>query len=191
MKIKIPIEISARHLHLSEQDKDKLFGKNYQLKKYKNISQTGQFATKERVKIIGNKKSSYKMRIVGPVRPNSQIELSVTDCFFLGIKPVFKVSGNTKGAPKLKIKGPKGVASVPAIVAMRHIHISDSLAKKYRLKNKQKVKVKISGIRGLVLDNVIIRVHPTFVFRLHLDTDEANAAGIKHNTRGEIIITKI
>lgn len=190
MKISIPIEVSARHLHISEQDKNKLFGQNYQLKKYKNISQTGQFATKESVKVIGPKKTFYTMRIVGPERPNSQVELSTTDCFYLGIKSVLKISGNTVGAQKLKIIGPKGSVNIPAIVAMRHIHISNVLAKKYGLKNKQRVRVKIPGVRGLILNNVVVRVHPTFVFRLHLDTDEANAAGVKNNSKGEVLIEK-
>lgn len=185
--IKVEVEVSARHLHLSRRDIDKLFGVGYQLQIKNKISQTGQFATVEVVNVKGPKNIYKKIRIVGPERANSQVELAVTDCFYLGIKPVFHISGNTKGAPKLEVIGPKGVVKIPAIVPLRHIHISDKEAIKYGLKNKQQVKVKIPGIRAVIFEKVIVRVHPTFRLRLHLETDEGNAAGVKSGVKGEII----
>ncbi len=186
-KIKVQIEVSAKHIHLSRQDIDLLFGKNYQLKKKNNISQTGQFATVETVSLKSKKSEFKNIRIVGPERKESQIELSITDCFKLGLKPVFHISGNTQGAPKVMVLGPKGKVMVPAIVPLRHIHISDQTAKKYGLKNRQIVKVKIKKSRALLFDKVVVRTHPTFRFRLHLDTDEGNAAGVKQGERGEIV----
>jgi putative phosphotransacetylase len=186
--IKVPIEISARHVHLSVRDAKKLFGAGYSFHKKNDISQTGQFATKEIVAIKGLRQSFAKIRIVGPERSASQIELSVTDCFTLGIKPVFHISGNTNKAPKLVVIGPKGQVRLPAIVPLRHIHISDWQAKRFKLKNKQTVLVKVGNVRELVFHKVIVRVHPTFRFRLHLDTDEGNAAGLKSGDVGEIVL---
>ncbi len=185
--IRVEVEVSAKHIHLSKSDVDKLFGKNYQLTKKNSISQTGQFATRETVDLRTSKNEFKKIRIVGPVRNSSQIELSVTDCFKLGLKPVFHVSGNTTNAPRVLVVGPKGKVMVPAIVPLRHIHISDREAKRYGLKNKQVVKVKVAGNREVLFAKVVVRVHPTFNFRLHLDTDEGNAAGVKLKTKGEII----
>jgi len=184
---KVEVEVSARHLHLSRHDIDKLFGVGYQLQIKNKISQTGQYATVEILSVKGPKNSYKKIRIVGPERTSSQIELAVTDCFYLGIKPVFHISGDTKGAPKLEVVGPKGKVRIPAIVPLRHIHISDKEALKFGLKNKQKVKVKIGGSRALIFEKVVVRVHPTFRFRLHLETDEANAASVKSGDKGEVI----
>ncbi len=185
--IKVIVEVSARHIHLSRRDINRLFGRGYQLQVKNSISQTGQFATVETVGLKGPKNEFKKIRIVGPERKKSQIELAVTDCFYLGIKPVYHISGDTKGAPKLEVIGPKGSVKIPAIVPLRHIHISDQEAKKYGLENKQKVKVKISGQRAVIFDKVVVRVHPTFRFRLHLETDEGNAAGVKTGDKGLVI----
>lgn len=185
--IKVEVEVSARHLHLSRRDIDKLFGIGYQLQTKNKISQTGQFATVETASVKGPKNYFKKLRIVGPERTSSQIELAVTDCFYLGINPVFHISGDTKGAPKLEVIGPKGKVKIPAIVPLRHIHISDKEAIKYGLKNKQQVKVKIGGSRAVIFEKVVVRVHPTFRFRLHLETDEGNAAGVKSGYKGEVI----
>lgn len=187
-KIKVPVEVSARHIHISSRDAKKLFGAKYVLHKKNDISQTGQFATKETVDLKGTKKTFWQVRIVGPEREKSQIELSVTDCFMLGIPPVFHVSGDTKKAPLLEVIGLVGKVKVPAIVPLRHIHISDQEAKKLKLKNKQKVMVRISGARSLVFHDVVIRVHPSFRLRLHLDTDEGNAAGMQKGAYGEILL---
>jgi propanediol utilization protein len=186
--IKVPVEVSARHIHISQKDAKKLFGVQYVLHKKNDISQTGQFATKETVDLKGTKKTFFHVRIVGPEREKSQIELSVTDCMSLGIPPEFHVSGDTKKAPLLEIIGPVGKVKVPAIVPLRHIHISDQEAKKLKLKNKQIVTVQLLGKRALILQEVIVRVHPSFRFRLHLDTDEGNAAGVKSGDIGTIVL---
>jgi propanediol utilization protein len=187
-KIKVPVEVSARHIHISRQDAKKLFGEQYVLHKKNDISQTGQFATKETVVLKGIKKTFLQVRIVGPEREKSQIELSVTDCMLLGVPIVFHVSGDTKKAPCLEVVGPNGKVKVPVIVPLRHIHINDQEAKKLKLKNKQKVMVRITGVRSLVFYDVVIRVHSSYRLRLHLDTDEGNAAGIKKGMHGEILL---
>lgn len=186
-KIKVQIEVSARHLHLSVYDARKLFGKDYKWHKKNDISQTGQFASKEVLSVEGPMGKFEKVRIVGPERKQSQMELSVTDCHRLGIKSKVHVSGNITGAPKVVVKGPKGRVKVSAIVAQRHLHLSQKDSKKYKLRKGQRVKVKVGGKRSVVFNEVIIRVHPTFRFRMHIDTDEANAAGVKSGDKAEII----
>jgi putative phosphotransacetylase len=186
--MKIPIEISARHVHLSQKDLEKLFGRNYKLHPIKKLSQIGEFATKEEVEII-NGKEKLKMRILGPVRKQTQIELSLTGAIKLKLKktPPIKLSGDLKNATKVKIKGPKGTTIANAIVAHRHLHCSPDDAKKLKIKNNQKIKIKTKEKRSLIFDNVIVRVNEKFRLALHLDTDEANAAGIKNKAFGEIV----
>jgi putative phosphotransacetylase len=138
--MKIKTEVSARHIHLSIKDLEKLFGKSYSLKSSKKISQPGQFASTDTITIIGKKSEIKNVRVVGPIRENSQLEISQTDAIKLGIKAPVRISGNIKDAPKIKIKGKKGTANVPVIVAKRHIHLSDKEAKKYKLNDKQILK---------------------------------------------------
>jgi len=187
-KIKVPIEVSARHLHLSVADVNKLFGNNYKLHKKNDISQTGQFATKEILSVIGPQEKFEKVRIVGPERQQSQLELSITDCYRLGVRPQINVSGDIKGAPQVTVRGPKGRIKVPAIVAKRHLHLSNQDSKKYKLSPGRRVQVKINSQRSIIFDQVIVRIHPTFRFRMHIDTDEANAAGVKAGDMGEMLI---
>ena len=177
---KIIAEISGRHIHLSQADLFKLFGKNYKLKKLKDLSQPGEFASTAIVRVKGPKNILSRVRIVGPSRKNTQVELTVSDCRFLGINPVFRLSGDHKNSSGgLKLIGPKGsiLLKTGVIVPLRHLHISVSDARKWHLKNGQKVRAKIPGIRGLVFDNIIVRIG-NFETRVHLDTDEANAAGL-------------
>jgi putative phosphotransacetylase len=185
--MKIKTEVSARHIHLSIKDLEKLFGKSYSLKSSKKISQPGQFASTDTITIIGKKSEIKNVRVVGPIRENSQLEISQTDAIKLGIKAPVRISGNIKDAPKIKIKGKKGTANVPVIVAKRHIHLSDKEAKKYKLKDKQIVSVEINSKRRLIFSEVPIRVKENFKSSFHIDTDEANAAGIKNKTYGKII----
>jgi len=185
-KIRIEIEVSARHVHLSQKDIELLFGENHTLEPQRAISMKGQFATKETVRIEGKKRAFEGVRIVGPARPKSQVELATSDCYFLGVKPIYKVSGDLRGVPTVRLVGPKGSVYVPVIVPLRHIHISEILAKKYGLKNRQCVDVEIAGLRPVVFRKVIVRIHKTFRFRLHLDTDEGNTAGISSGDKGVI-----
>ncbi len=186
--VSVKVEVSARHLHLTQAAVDKLFGKGYQIRKLKDISQKGQFASREVLQVKGPRGHFDKVRIVGPTRPYCQFELSVTDCYQLGIKPVLRVSGQVKNAPLVTVIGPRGKVKVPAIVAWRHLHIPPGKAKELGLTDRQVIKVKIGGNRGVVFDKVIVRVHPTFRLRLHLDTDEGNACLYKPTTRAELLI---
>lgn len=185
---KIPIEISARHIHLSLKDLEQLFGKGYKLMARNKVSQPGQFAAKETVTIV-TKNGAIKLRIVGPVREKTQVELSVTDALKLGINPPTRVSGNLLGAAAVKIVGAKKtIIGNCAIIAKRHIHLSVDETKKFKVKNGQKVAIKIGGDRGLVFNNVIVRSGDNHRLAVHLDTDEGNAAGIKESMMGELLI---
>jgi putative phosphotransacetylase len=175
-------ELSARHIHLSQKDLVKLFGKNFELTKFKDLSQPGEFAAKETLIVKGAKDYFPKMRIVGPVRKKTQVELSMTDCYFLGIKPSIQVSGQVKKAASVILQGPHGQITAPAIVAMRHLHISKEQAKLWKYKHGKKIAVMVKGERSAILENVVVRVgdHNT---RLQLDTDEANAVGLTNNQK--------
>jgi putative phosphotransacetylase len=175
---KIIVEVSARHCHLSQKDADTLFGENYKFKVMKMVSQPGQFATVEEV-ILKGPKNEFKLRIVGPIREASQVELAATDCYRLGIKPVIRVSGDIKGTPGAELVGPKGKVSLKqgVIVAQRHLHISPTEAKALKVKNGQLVAMKIKGPRGLIFNNVIVRSGPSHKKSFQIDTDEGNACG--------------
>ncbi len=176
-KIKIPVEVSARHFHPCQKDLEKLFGKNFQLTKKKDLSQHGQFAAEEEVVAVSDPR--YKFRVVGPVRPESQVELALTDTIRLHIEAPIVLSGDLKKLkPQLAIKGPCGKIKVKAIVAKRHLHCLRSEAKELGLKKGQLVKVEIIGPRGLIFDNVVVRPGDKYSLSCHLDTDEANACGL-------------
>ena len=176
---RVKAEISARHLHISRVHLDKLFGKGYELKGIKDLSQPGEFAASDRVEVIGPK-GKIMMRIVGPTRKQTQIELAATDARVLGVKPVFRVSGDLKGTPGgVTLKGPKGSVklSTGVIVPKRHLHISTEDAKKWKLKNGQKLKALVKGERAMEIREITVRVG-NFATAIHLDTDEGNAAGL-------------
>jgi putative phosphotransacetylase len=186
---KVIVEVSARHCHLCQKDLEKLFGKGYKLKVLKKISQPGQFSAKEEVKIVGSK-GEMKLRIVGPIRDKSQVELPVTDCYrFLGIEPVLRVSGDIKGTPGALLVGPKGKVELKegVIVAQRHLHVSDKQAKDLGIKNGDLVSVKIGGVRALTFDKVIVRAGNEHDKSFQIDTDEGNACGWRVGTIGELI----
>jgi len=175
---KIQVEVSARHCHLSQKDSDILFGKNYKFKVMKMVSQPGQFATIEEV-VIKGPKSEFKLRIVGPIRKDTQVELAATDCYRLGIKPVVRVSGDIKNTPGAVLIGSKGKITLKQgiIVAQRHLHVSASEAKALKVKSGQLVSMKIKGPRGLIFNNVIVRSGPGHKKSFQIDTDEGNACG--------------
>ncbi len=176
---KIKAEISARHLHISREHVDILFGEGYELKKMKDLSQPGEFAAEERVEVIGSK-NTVMMRIVGPIRERTQIELALSDCRFLGVEPEIRVSGDLDGSPGgVTLKGPKGELALESgvIVPKRHLHISQEDADEWGLKNGQIVRAVVGGKRALTFDEIAVRVGK-FSTHIHLDTDESNAAGL-------------
>ena len=185
--MKIQIEVSARHIHLSQKDLEILFGKNYELKILHKISQPGQFAAKETITLINGNNRIENVRIIGPVRKNSQIEISLTDARTLDIKLPIRISENTLFAPKLIIQNKNKKIKTPAIIAQRHLHVSNEQANKLNLKNNQIISIKIPGKRGLIFDNVVVRAGDKHWLSFQLDTDEANAAGIKGKMYGELV----
>ncbi len=177
---RIPIGISARHVHLTQEHVEELFGKGYQLTKKKELM-GGQFASNELVTLVGTKlRAIENVRILGPCRKASQVEVSKTDCIRLGVKAPVRESGKIAGSAPIAIVGPKGVVYLEegCIVAKRHIHMSVEDAKRFGVTNGQSVKVRFDNDRGGVMEDVIIRVDPTFTLEMHIDTDEANGLGI-------------
>ena len=189
MSKKIPIEISARHLHISQKDLESLFGKGYKLQKRNNLTQPGQFAAKETVNIRFGKKEIPKVRIVGPPRKKTQLEISLTDAFNLGMKAPIRKSGDLKGAPGILLIGPRGKLNIKegVIIAWRHIHLSPAEAKMLRVKNGDLVSVKTQGKRSIIFHHVKIRISKRYRLCLNLDTDEGNAAGIVKKGTGILI----
>lgn len=185
----VPVGVSARHIHLSPEDLVLLFGEGAALTEFKPLSQPGQYAANETVEVIGPKGSFPKVRILGPVRRRTQLEVSRTDAFALGVNPPVRESGNIAGSAGIVIKGPAGEVKIEegVIVAARHIHFHTSDAERYGITDKQRLSVRLHGERGLVLDQVIARVSPDYALDMHIDTDEANAAGAKTGDQAEII----
>ncbi|SKC91864.1 phosphate propanoyltransferase [Maledivibacter halophilus] len=185
----IPVGVSNRHIHLSHEDLYKLFGNGYELTKYKDLSQPGQFAAKETVSIEGPKGSFKKVRILGPVRKDTQIEISVSDGFKLGITPIVRESGNIGDTPGVIIKGPKGriVKNKGVIAALRHIHMPVDYAREHGFNNGDMVTVITEGIRKTAFYNVLIRVSDKYNLEMHIDMDEANSSGLKNGDRVEIV----
>lgn len=177
----IPVGISNRHLHLSQEHVDVLFGRGYQLTLLKKL-QPGEYAAKETVQVIGPQGAFKQVRIIGPVRPYTQVEISRTDGYILGINPPVRDSSMLKGSPGVVLVGPEGCLGLKegVIAAARHIHMHPGEAQSFRLKNGDKVRVGIDGERGLTFSNVLIRVHENYRLEMHIDTDEANAAGINN-----------
>lgn len=185
----IPVASSQRHIHISTGDLEKLFGVGYQLKKMRNLSQPDQYACEERITIVGPKGSIDHVRILGPERPDTQVEISLTDSFKLGIKPMVRMSGDIAGTPGCKLIGPAGELTLGkgVIVAARHLHISDEEAALYGLKNGDVISVKKGGVREMVFGNVLVRAGKAHSLEMHIDTDEANAASIKNGDLLELI----
>lgn len=177
----VPVGVSARHVHLTQEHVEELFGKGYQLTKKKELM-GGQFAANEMVTIVGLKlRAIENVRVLGPVRKASQVEISATDAVKLGIKAPIRESGNVAGSAPIAIVGPKGALYLNegCIVAQRHIHMSPSDAMAAGVSDGQIVSVKADNERGTVFNHVKIRVDDSFTLEMHIDTDEANAAQIK------------
>lgn len=182
-KYKIPIGISNRHIHISQSDLEILFGKGYKLTKKNDLKQPGQFSSNETITIRGPKGQFEKVRILGPVREKSQVEISLTDSFRLGVKAPIKESGSLENTPGLELIGPKGKVNIEqgTIVALRHIHMTPEYANKIGVKDKEIVEVETLGEREGILGNVLIRISNNFSVEMHIDVDEANACALKNN----------
>ena len=189
LETKVPVGISARHVHVSQADLDILYGEGYQLTVKKDLLQEGQFASNELVDIVTEKGSFKNVRILGPVRKQTQVEIALTDALKLKLAIPVRDSGDLKGSPGITIVGPKGTIEIPegVIAAGRHIHMSLDDAAKFDVKDKDIVKVRCGGERGLLFENVLIRVHESFRLEMHIDTDEANAAMCKNSGLVEVI----
>lgn len=185
----VPVGLSNRHVHLSEADLQTLFGEGYELTELKPLSQPGQYAANEVVDVVGPKRTLSKVRILGPTRPSSQVEVSITDSFYLGAKVPIRNSGDLEGTPGCKLIGPKGEVELSQglIAAARHIHMHTDDGAALDLKDKDIVRVKIPGDRGMILENVLIRVHETYALDMHIDTDEGNAGLVRNGDLVEII----
>lgn len=183
------VEASGRHVHLSKEHLEMLFGKGYELTPAKDLSQPGQFAAKERVRVIGPKGEFSNVVILGPCRNFSQVELSLTDCRDIGIKGVLRESGNTKGTPGILIGSGENYVRLEegAIVAKRHIHMTPDDAVKLGVTDSEIVKVRVNGDRPVIFDDVLIRVKDSFRLSMHIDYDEANACGYTSGVTGKIL----
>ena len=186
---KIPIGVSARHVHLAQAEVEQLFGENYQLTPKFELSQPGQFAAEETVVVAGPKGSIERVRILGPARSLSQVEVSWTDAMKLGLKPPLRISGDIQGSSPVTLIGPKGsvVLNEGLIIAQAHIHMSPSDSAKFNVIDGQSVQIKVEGIRPIILSNVVIRVSERYRLEMHIDTDEANAGLIQQGTLAEIV----
>lgn len=188
-KLSIPVGISNRHIHLKEEHIEMLFGKDYKLNKLKDLSQTGQFAAKEVLNICGPKSVIEKVRVLGPARKETQVEISAGDCLKLGIKAPVKMSGDLEGSSGLTLVGPKGtvVLDKGVIVSQRHIHMNEEDAKKFNVKNGELVSIVVEGPRGGQYNNTCIRIDKSFNLECHLDTEEANSMGLNPKSRISIL----
>ena len=189
-EFKVPVGISARHIHLTQEHVEKLFGEGYQLTKKKELM-GGQFASNEQCTIVGLKlRAIENVRILGPVRPSSQVEISATDARTLGIKAPTRQSGDIAGSAPIALVGPKGAIYLEegCIVAARHIHMCPEDAAAAGLKDNDFVTVRMGNERGALVDNVKVRVHESFTTEMHIDTDEANACQVKQDELAAIIL---
>ena len=184
----IPVGVSNRHLHLSQADLEALFGAGYQLTPIKDLSQPGQFACKETVTICGPKGAIEKVRVLGPVRSKTQVEILTGDGFKLGVSAPARLSGDLAGSPGITIIGPKGSVQIKEglIVAQRHIHMTPQDAARYGVHDGQIVDIEIDGPRGGIYANVAVRANDASALECHVDTEEANAMNINSSTKIKI-----
>lgn len=186
----VPVEVSNRHCHLTKETFEILYGKERRLTPIRALSQLGEFACEETVAVIGrNMRMIERVRIVGPWRKYDQVELSFTDGFYLGLDLPTRLSGDIANSSPITLVGPQGVVALKegAIRAARHLHLSPEEAEHFQLKNGDRVSLEIPGPNGLILSQVIVRVSPTGRLACHIDTDEANAAGLRGKGIGKVI----
>ena len=186
--MKVSIGVSNRHVHLTESDLYTLFGQDFKLEKRNDLTQPGQFASTSLVKLKTDKAEIDNVRVLGPTRDYTQVEISKTDAYKLGLNPPVRNSGDLKDSSLITIVGPSGSVDVNAcIIATRHIHLTKEHRKLYNLENVEKVNVKLDGEKGGIITNVYLKESEKAFFELHLDTDDANAHLIKNGDIGEII----
>ena len=187
--LRIPISSSVRHVHLSTEHVEVLFGAGHKLTKKADLSQPGQFAAEEVVALVGPKGTIKGVRVLGPARSETQLEVARTDEFVLGIKAPIRASGALQDTPGIRLEGPHGSVDLArgVIKAQRHIHMSPADAARFGVQDKDWVMVRVGGERGIVYDDVLVRVHPDYRLDMHLDTDEANAANLQPSTFGVLI----
>ena len=190
LKKDVLVEISARHAHVTQEHLEVLFGEGATLTQTKSLSQPGQFATSQKIDVVGPRNTLKGVTILGPVRSATQVEVAATEARTLGIKAPIRESGKITGSAGATLIGPAGSITIEegVIVAKRHIHFSEAEAVEYGVADKEIVMVKISSDdRTLIFDDVVVRVHPSFAAAMHIDTDESNAAGISGEVMGEVI----
>lgn len=187
--MEIKVGVSNRHVHLKKEDLEILFGKNYELTKLKDLSQKGQFASVETVTIKTLKNQIDDVRVLGPIRSYTQIEISKTDSYVLGLNPPVRESGDIKDTPGITLIGPNGSIDLKegVIIPERHIHLTNADLIKYNLDKNKTVKIKVNGEKNTILDSVSLKVDDSYTFELHLDIDDANACLINQNDIVEII----
>lgn len=187
---KIPVGISVRHIHLCKADMETLFGAGSELHSYRELYQPGEFAAQETVSLAGPKmRVLERVRILGPLRDRTQVELARTDSIFLGVDAPVRMSGDLKGSAPITIIGPKGVVELKegCIRAMRHVHMNDKEAAHFGLKNGDTIKLRVGGPSAVTFENVVVRINPKLRLEVHLDTDEGNVADVHCNQKVEII----
>lgn len=190
MSYTVPVGLSNKHVHLSEEDINILFGEGHELTAIKDLGQPGQFACDEKVDLVGPKRTIKGVRVLGPARKESQVEISLADGFTLGLASVpVKGSGSLEGTPGIKLVGPNGEVELKqgVIAAARHIHMQPKDAAEFGVKDKDMVKVKVEGERGLIFENVLIRVSDSYALEFHVDVEEGNCAMIKNKQMLEVI----
>ncbi len=186
----ILVETSARHIHLTQEHLEILCGKGFKLSSVRPLSQPGQYVSNVRINLIGPKRSIDNVVVLGPVRKGSQVEVTMTEARQLGLNPPVRESGDVQGSAPIILRGPHGEVTLKegVIIAKRHIHMTSMDATAFQVKDKQIVAVKIvSSNRSLILGDVIVRVRDDFALAMHIDTDEANAAGLTGDAQGEIV----
>jgi len=186
----IPVGISNRHIHLSREHVEILFGKGYTLTKCKDLSQPGQYACKEQLTIVGPSMRAIEgVRVLGPERKRSQVEISRTDSFTLKVKPPVRESGDIAGSAPITIIGPRGIVTLTegCIIANRHIHMSEEEGARFGVRDGEYVDVELKGERRSLFYDVQIRVHKDFRLEMHIDTDDANAAGVGNGFKAKLI----
>src|SRR5574343_225502 len=184
----IPVEISAHHVHLAQEDVEKLFGPGHQLTPMHELSQPGQYACEEQVHLVGPQGRIAKVRVLGPTRKETQVEIAMTEQFKLGVQPPIRQSGDLTGTPGVTLEGPYGSTTIErgVICAQRHIHMTPEDAMRFHVRDNYVVRVSIEGERQLIFGDVVVRVSPSFRLAMHIDTDEGNAGNIQTGMLGYI-----
>jgi len=178
--LKIPVGISNRHAHLTQKEIEALFGEGYQLTFFRKIKQPDEFVSNEKILVVGPKGSLRDVRIMGPPRAKSQIEMTLTNAKDIGVRANIRVSADVENTEGVKLVGPKGEVDLKkgVIAAFRHLHMTPEEAEQLKLKDRQQVNIETKGERGVIFKNVIVRIDPLYSLEFHIDTDEANGAGV-------------